>query len=60
MNEDLKHFLGLPAGEKPDFKLSDEQDKDNKKNQKEISGKVNKDSRDDKAELDFSASVLLR
>lgn len=56
MNEDLKSLVGVPPGE-PDKELSDKQNEENKKNQKDINEKVKKDSKNNKAEMDFSAST---
>lgn len=54
LNENLDNLVGLPKGEKPDTKLSDELQQENKKNQNAIKEKLRKDSKNDKAEMDFS------
>jgi C1A family cysteine protease len=55
LNGDLKSLVGVPPG-KPDTKLSEKQNEDNVKNQKDINDKVKKDSKNDKADLNFSAT----
>lgn len=56
LNEDLKNLVGLPAGERPDEKLAEAQNAENKKNQKELAAKLKKDSKNDKADLETSGT----
>jgi C1A family cysteine protease len=55
VNQDLNTLVGI-AGE-PDRSLAVQQNEENKRNQKEINEKLKKDSKNDKAEIDFSASA---
>lgn len=56
VNEDLQLLVGVPSNEKPDTKLSEKQNEDNKKNQKEIQDKLRKGAKNDKIEINFSPS----
>jgi C1A family cysteine protease len=56
LNEDLNNLLGIPAGQKPDNKLAEDQQIENVKKQAEIKDKIKKDSKNDKADVDFAAS----
>jgi C1A family cysteine protease len=55
INQELNTLVGIPG--EPEKIMAEKQNEDNKKNQKEINDKLKKDSKNDKAQVDFSASA---
>jgi C1A family cysteine protease len=56
VNGDLKSLTGVP-NTTPDTKLADQQTEEGKKKQKEIQDKLRKDSKNDKAEINFDPNA---